>query len=237
VTDANGISDTSQFTITATNLMVQQETIPRATGNHPSFSVVLINPVTAGDTLVLSVGQPCATSTGTPTNSPVVSATWDGTALTRAVSTGCGVNGDAELWYLVGAGSATGTNATTVTVTLAASVTMPYLNVAEYADVTGLDQGAGATAATVGSTTNVGPVLSTPSSAGELVVSSAFVNRATLGTLATQVSPFVPLNLVTPFQGFGSYLIDPTASPEGYTYAQSGAGAWSAAVTAFSVGP
>ncbi len=153
------------------------------------------------------------------------------------MATGCGANGDAELWYLVGTGSASGTNATTVTVTLAAPVTMPYLNVAEYAGVTGFDQGAGATGATIGSTSDVGPVLSTPSSAGELVVSSAFVNRATLGTLATQVSPFVLLNLVTPFQGFGSYLVDPNTSPEGYTYVQSGAGAWSAAVTAFSVGP
>jgi hypothetical protein len=216
--------------------LVQQLTIPRATGNHASFSAVLVNPVTAGDTLVLSVAQPCDTSTGTYENSPVTTATWDGTALTRAVATGCGPNGEAELWYLVGAGSATGTNATTVTVTLAASVTLPYLNVAEYAGVTGLDQGPGTTATAVGATTTVGPVSSTPSAAGELVVSSTFVNRATLGTLATQVSPFVPLNLVTPYQGFGSYLIDPSTSPQGYSYVQSGAGAWSTAITAFAVG-
>jgi hypothetical protein len=237
LTDANGITDARQFTITVTDVMVQQMTIPRSTGNHPSFSVVLTDPVTAGDTLVLSVAQPCATSTGTLVNSPVTGASWDGTTLTRAVATGCSANGDAELWYLVGAASASGTNATTVTVTLAASVTVPYLSVAEYAGVTGLDPGTGATGTAVGATTAVGPVSCTPSSTGELVVSSTFVNRATLGTLATQVSPYVLLNLVTPYQGFGSYLIDPTTSPEGYTYLQSGPGAWSAAVTAFTVGP
>jgi hypothetical protein len=198
--------------------------------------VVFNYPVTAGDTLVLSVAQPCATSTGTLVSSPVTGASWDGTALTRAVATGCSANGDAELWYLIGTGSATGTAATTVTVDVAALVTMPYLSVAEYSGVTALDPGVGATGTAVGVSSTVGPVSATPSSAGELVVSSTFVNRATLGTLPAQVSPFVLLNLVTPFQGFGSYLIDPSASPEGYTYVQSGAGAWSAVVTAFAVG-
>ncbi len=75
VTDANGITDARQFTINVTDLMVQQMTIPRATGNHASFSVVLNYPVTPGDTLVLSVAQPCATSTGTYVSSPVISAT------------------------------------------------------------------------------------------------------------------------------------------------------------------
>ena len=236
VTDANGIIDARQFTIAVTDVMVQQMTIPRATGNHASFTVVLTDPVTAGDTLVLSIAQPCTTATGTFVSSPVTGATWDGTALTRAVATGCSVNGDSELWYLVGAGSASGTNATTVTVTMGASVTVPFLSVAEYADVTGLDPGVGAIATAVGAATSVGPVSSTPTSAGELVVTSTFVNRATLGTLATQVSPFVLLNVVTPYQGFGSYLIDPTTSTEGYTYVQSAPGAWSAVIAAFDVG-
>jgi hypothetical protein len=237
VTDANGVSALRVLTIVVNLPFVQQMTIPRAGGNHSSFAAVLSGPVAAGDTLVLSLAQPCATAAGTPVASPVTGATWDGTDFAVAVATGCTANGDAELWDLVDTGSASGSAATTVTVTLAAPATVPFLSVAEYTGVTGSDTAPAAGSSSSGSSATVDPGPATPSAPGELVVSTGFVNRATLGTLSTQLAPFVLLNQTTPYQGFGSYLVDPATSPRGFTYTQSAPGPWSAAICTFALAP
>jgi len=237
VTDANGIVGSEELTLPVTTAFVQQYTAARASGNHASLTAVLLAPVAAGDTLVLSLAQPCTTSTGTPTASPVTGATWDGAGFTEAVATGCTADGDAELWYLVGTGSATGTSATTVTVTLATAATVPFLDVVEYRGVGRFDPAPGASRAETGSTSSVSPGPATPSSPGELVVTSAFLGRATPSTLSTQLYPFALLNQTSPDEGFGAYLVDPVTSPLTYTFAQSAPAAWSAVIGAFSLAP
>ena len=127
-----------------------------------------------------------------------------------------------------GHGLGHGLSATTVSVTLAASASVAFLNVTEYADVTGVDPGADAAVATAGSSTAVSPGTVTPSAGGELVVGGAFVERATGTGLAGQLTPFLLLNQTSPDQGFGAYLVDPTATGIGFTYDQSAGGAWAA---------
>ncbi|HVC67271.1 MAG TPA: putative Ig domain-containing protein [Acidimicrobiales bacterium] len=235
VTDANGVWGMRELTITVTRAFVQQRALPKASGTSSSFTVVLLSPVAPGDTLVLSLAQPCTTATGSPVASPVASATWDGTGFTRAVATGCSADGDAEIWYLVGAGSATGTNATTVTVTLAAAASVPFLDVAEYTGVTASDPAPGASPRASGVGASVSPGSVAPSVAGELVITTAFVAPSTPSSLPTQMVPFVLLNQTSPYQGFGAYLVDPTTSPVTYTCTPTAPGAWSAVATAFAM--
>jgi len=235
VSDPNGVTDATTLTITVDPVFVRQVTIPRASGSHDTFTVTL-QTVGAGDTLVLSLAQPC-TDAGTPVLSGVLDANWNSRSFASVASTGCALDttGDAELWALVDTGSATG--ATTVTVHLAAAGTVPFLNVTEYAGVTGVDSAPGASAPDAGTGATVTPHTVTPSAAGELVVSSTFVNRATAGTLATQIDPFLALNQTTPFLGFGAFQVDPGTAPLGWSYTQTAPAAWASVTAAFTLAP
>lgn len=234
-TDANGVADVRTYTLTVTPVFVQQRTLPAQQESDSSYSVVLAAPVAAGDTLVLSIGQPCADDSG-PVDSAVADASWDGQGFAPAAATGCTDSGDAEIWDLVGTGAASGTAATTVTVDLAAPAYISFLNVTEYTSVTGTDASSAAAASASGSGSDVsaGPV--TPSGPDELVVSTASVDTPTSGSLAQQLAPSVLLNQSAPFQGFALFGIDQDASPSSWTYVQTAPDLWAAASCAFALG-
>ena len=160
------------------------------------------------------------------------SVTW-----TRATATGCGADGDAELWYgLSAAGAASGAK---VTVTLAAPAPVQFADVSEYAGVGVRDTGAAATTAASGGGAATGPGGVAPTGSGELVVSTTFVTRPVPHDVSTLVGSFVPLSLVTPYQGFGVYAVDASTTVLAPTYTQTVAGVptagpWASVATAFS---
>jgi hypothetical protein len=241
VTDSNGVSDATDATlpVTVTPVLVQQKSLSGSNLDTNLLTVALSEPVAAGDTLVLSLAQPCATKHGVHAASSVLSASWDGTPFVDALTTGCSGTGDAELWYLQGTGSATGSAATTVTVHLGATAAVSLLNVSEYTGVGGLDPGSGACHGASGTSTSVAPGTATPSRPGDLVATSAFVANPSSGDLATLLAPFGfgPLNQLAPYTGFAALLVDPTSAAVPYTYPQSASGPWAAVQCAFARNP
>jgi hypothetical protein len=238
-TDANGGTGTQSFTITVTNPYVRQST-SRPAGTNATFNVNLVNGVTAGDALVMTLAQGCATTTGTAVDSHVTGVSGDSITWTRAVATGCGPDGDAEVWY--GLATTTAAPGARVAITLNAAADVPYASVTEYTGVTGWDSTSGATSGAGGSGASVGSAASTPASTGELVVGGAYVTRATPSSLAGLVGPFVPLNTISPNLGLGIYAVDATTAPLTLTYTQTvggvpTAGPWSAVITAFTLAP
>ena len=240
VFDANGLSDTKELTITVTNPFVRQSTTKPA-GNASSFQVTLSNGVGAGHALVLSVSQACTRTSSTPAtavDSHVTGVTGDSLTWVKATATGCSANGDAEVWY--GLGTTAAGAGTKITVSLNATAEVQYANVAEYAGVTGIDSASGATASASASSSTVSPGSSTPSAAGELVVSAAYTTLPTGTSLAGLVDPFVPLNLVSPYRGFGTYAVYATTTPLTYSFTQKvggtpTAGSWASVITAFTL--
>jgi len=204
----------------------------------PSFTVVLPSGVLAGDALVLSVAQPCLRGT-TAVDSHVTAVSGASVTWLRAAGTTCGADGAAELWYgLRSPGSPAGT---TVTVSLHTSATVSYAEVAEYAGVTGLDTTAGSSSGAQGSSIPVGPGAATPGSAGELLVSGAYVARAVPLSLVGLLGSFVPLSTVSPFHGMAAWVVDDTRAAQGLTYTQMVGGTpvsgpWSAATATFTLG-
>jgi len=238
-TDANGGYGSRTYTITVTDPYVRQSTT-RPAGTNATFNINLVGGVTAGDALVMTLAQGCATTTGTPVDSHVTGVAGDAITWTRAVATGCGPDGDAEVWY--GLATTAAAPGAKVTVTLSAAADVPYASVTEYTGVTGWDSTSGATSGAGGSGSSVGSAASTPTSAGELVVGGAYVTRATLSSLAGLVGPFVPLNTISPYLGLGIYAVDATTAPLTLTYTQTvggvpTAGPWSAVITAFTLAP
>jgi hypothetical protein len=245
VTDAEGVgSDPASFTITVTNPFVRQSRLVPSDSGGLTFPVKLNSGVTAGDALVLTVAQACSTATlpaVTTVDSHVTGVTGGTVTWTEAAASGCHTtganNGDAEIWYgLHTAAAATGS---VVTVTLATTAPVQYAGVTEYAGLGGSDPAA--TASADGTGTTVSPGSSTPSAAGELVVSSAYVSHMT-ATLAGKVVPFVPLATISPYSGFGAWAVDATTDPLSYSFVQTvggvpTAGSWSAAIAAFTFTP
>ena len=194
--------------------------------------------VIAGHALVLTVDQSCTTTAGAPVDSHVTGVSGDAITWTKAVATGCTANGDTEVWY--GLGTTTGGSSTKVTVTLNATARVQFANVTEYTGITGWDGTAGASATASGSGVQVSSGASSPSTAGELLVAGAFVTRPTPSSLTGLIDPFADLNVVNPNSGFAAYVVDATTAQVGLGYTQSvggvpSAGAWSAAITAFSL--
>ena len=234
VADDNGVVAVSHLTISVTSNHVQEFASTQTTGNRTSVGLLLGDPVAAGDTLVVTVAQPCRTSTGTLLASEVTGVTWSSSAFTRAVATGCSAQGDAEIWYLHGTSAAAG--GSTVTVTLAKAVVASYVNVTEYHGVTGRDPAAGATSHASGPSTTVVPGSVTPSGPGELVVATAYVAQPTLASLGTQLAPYLLQGQRSPFLGYSAYVIDPDTSPIGPGYTQGAPGAWAGVQCAFELG-
>ena len=235
VVDANGAVASMSLTLTVTDPLIQE--VSGHTGSDAStLALTLLRPVAVGDALVLSVDEACLKGAGGAVDSHVTGVSGASVTWTRATATGCGADGDAELWYGLGAtGAASGAK---VTVTLAASAPVQFANVAEFSGVGARDTGSAATTGATGITASTGPGSVSPTSAGELVVSATFVTRATPHDLSALVGPFVPLNLVTPYQGLGVYAIDATTTPLVPTYTQTttgvpAAGPWSSVATAF----
>ena len=143
VFDANGAFASQQLTIVVTSAYVRQAATSPA-GNAASFKVTLPLGVGGGDTLVLSVSQACTNTTvlpATAVDSHVTAVSGDGITWARAVATGCGPDGDAELWYGLGAPAAA--PGTKITVTLATSAAVQFADVLELSGITGLDGSAG----------------------------------------------------------------------------------------------
>ena len=197
-------------------------------------------PIIAGDALVVSVAQACATSGGTHVDAPVSGVSGDSLTWSRAVATGCSTDGDAELWYGIDVpGAAAGTK---FTVTLAGSAVVQFVNVAEYRGIVARDTTSPATVDAVGTGSTTGPGSVTPATSGELVVSDTFVTRATPVSLAGLVGPFVALNATSPYEGLGVFAVDATAAvlTPAYTQTVAGsptAGPWSSVATAFTFTP
>jgi len=238
VTDANNVSDTvdQTFAITVTSVLVQEKSLSFSNADLNLLTLNFGTPVAAGHTLILSVAQACATKLGVHVVSPVVSASWNSTAFVPAQANGCTGTGDAELWYLQGTGSATGSAATTVTVHLTPSAAVSLLNVSEYTGVLGLDPGAGACHQASGTSATVTPGAATPSGPGDLVVTAAFVAHPSAGDLTALLAPygFSPLNPAGPGTGFAAMLVDPTSSTVPYSYLQPVSGPWATVECAFS---
>ena len=239
VVDGNGAVASVSLTLTVTQPLVQQ--VSTHTGSDASTVVLtLLRAVTPGDALVLAVDQACLKGAGGAVDSHVTAVSGASVTWTRATATGCGADGDAELWYGLGAaGAASGAK---VTVTLAASAPVQFANVSEFAGLAARDAGATATTKATGTTAATGPGDVSPTTSGELVVSATFVTRATPHDLSASVGPFVPLNLVPPYQGVGVYAIDATTAVLTPTYTQTTAGVptagpWSAVAAAFAFAP
>ena len=241
VADANGVSDAVDhaFALTVTPVLVQQKSMTSSNTDSNLLSLAFGAPVAAGDTLVLSVAQSCATKLGGHAAAAVVSVVWDGTSFLPAQAIGCSGTADAELWYLHGTGSATGSAATTVTVHLGATAAVSLLNVSEYTGVLGLDPGPGACHASSGTSATVASGTATPSRPGDLVTTSAFVADPSSGGLTSVLAPygFSPLNPAGPGTGFAAMLVDPTAAAAPYSYLQSASGPWATVECAFSRNP
>ena len=235
VFDADGASDSVPVTLYITQALVQ-EVGTRTASNATSVALTLPLAVTAGDALVLSLDQACATSGGTHVDAHVSAVSGDSVTWSRAVATGCSADGDAELWYgLAASGAPAGTK---VTVTLAAATVVQFANVAEYRGLAAHDTSSPVTVDATGTGATAGPGTLTPNTSGELVVSDTFVTRPTPASLAGLVGPFVPLNTLSPFQGLGAFCIDATTAPLSPTYTQTVAGVptagpWSSVATAF----
>ena len=238
VTDANGAAASVSLTLTVTPVYDQQVS-GHTVSNSPSVTLTLVLPVVHGDTLVLSLAQACLTTAGSTVDSAVTTLSGGSVTWVRAASTGCSGDGDAELWYgLDAAGAASGSK---VTVTLSAAAPVQYADVTEYSGVTALDAAAATTSGSTGTGASTGPGIVSPTAAGELVVSTTFVTRATPQAVATLVGPFVALNTVTPYQGLGLYAVDATIAALIPTYTQTTGGVpvtgpWSSVATAFALG-
>jgi hypothetical protein len=235
VSDGNGAEAFVSLTLTVTDPLSQQ--IAGHTGSDTStIALTLSLPVVHGDALVLTVDQACLKSAGSAVDSHVTGVSGASVTWTRATATGCGADGDAELWYGLGAaGAAAGAK---VTVTLAASAPVQFADVSEYAGIGARDTGAAATTGATGTAAATTPGGVAPTGVGELVVSTTFVTRPTPHGLSTLVGPFVPLSLVTPYQGLGVYAVDATTATLTPTYTQTVAGAptagpWASVATAF----
>ncbi len=239
VSDGDGAYASSLFTLTVTGALIQQVGT-HTTANGTSVSLTLTLPITAGDALVVSVDQACATSSGAHVDAHVSGVSGDSIAWSRAVATGCSTDGDAELWYGIDVpGAAAGTR---ITVTLAGSAVVQFVDVAEYRGVVARDTTSPATVDAAGTGSTTGPGTVTPATSGELVVGDTFVTRATPASLVGLVGPFVALNTTSPYEGFGVFAIDATAAvlTPGYTQTVAGsptAGPWSSAATAFTFTP
>ena len=236
-TDANGAFDQRTFTVTVTNALVHQISTAPA-GDNSSFTVSLTGGVIAGHTLVLTMAQSCTTMAGAPVDSHITGVSGDAIPWTKGVATGCTANGDTEVWY--GLGTTTGGSSTKITVTLNATSHVQFANVTEYTGITGWDGTAGASATASGSGVQVSSGTSSPSTAGELLVAGAFVTRPTPNSLTGLIDPFADLNVVNPNSGFAAYVVDATTAQLGLGYTQTvsgvpSAGAWSAAITAFTL--
>jgi len=234
--DANQGSASGSFTLVVTNPHMGD--IPVSPGTVPAFQITLPIAVATGDTLVLSVAQSC-TKGSTPVDAHVTGVTGGSVTWARAVSTGCGPDGDVEVWYGLNAPAAAPGAA--VSVTLNADANVSYADLAEYSGITGLDTSVGSTHSGQGITGAVSPGASTPGTAGELVVSDAYVGTATPASLVGLVDPFVSLGTVSPFRGLATYAVDGTTTPLSYTYTQAAGGVptsgpWSAAIAAFTLG-
>ena len=235
VIDGNGAVASASLTLAVIDPMVQTSSMHTGS-DAPSVALTLPRPVASGDALVLSVAQACTKVAGGAVDSHVTVVSGASVTWTRATATGCGADGDAELWYGLGAtGAASGAK---VTVTLAASVPVQFANVSEFAGIDARDAGAAATTGATGTTAATGPGSVSPSVAGELVMSTTFVTRTTPHDVSALVGPFVPLNLVSPYQGLGVYAIDATTAALTPTYTQTAAGVptpgpWASVATAF----
>jgi hypothetical protein len=185
---------------------------------------------------MLSVDQACLMGAGGAVDSHVTVVSGASVTWTRTTATGCGADGDAELWYGLGAtGAASGAK---VTVTLAASAPVQFANVSEFAGIDARDTGATATTGATGTTAATGPGSVSPTTSGELVMTATFVTRATPHDISASVGPFVPLNLVPPYQGLGVYAIDATTAALSPTYTQTTggiptSGPWASVAAAF----
>ena len=228
------------YNVTIANLVAHQYSV-KPSGTASSFIVSLPNGINSGDALVLSLSQFCSTTVGVTVDSPVSSVTGGTVTWHLADATGCTANGDAEIWYGLGTtAAAAGSAAAKVTVTLAAAADVQFVNVTEYSGVTSQDSamGANGSASGIGSTVTSGS--NTPSADGELIVSDSFVNGPTPSSLTGLVNPFAPLNLVSPFRGFGTYAVDATTAPLDPSYSQTSGGfpvtgSWASVTTAFAV--
>jgi hypothetical protein len=227
------------FVLTVIPVLVQQKSYSSWNADNSLLTITMSQSVAAGNTLILSVAQPCATKRGIHAAAPVVSATWDGTAFVAAQATGCSGAADAELWYLQGTGTATGSAATTVTVHLGAAAAVSLLNVSEYTGVLGLDPGSDACHQRSGTSTPVASGTATPSGSGDLVATSAFVADPSSGDLPSLLAPygFSPLNPAGPGTGFAAMLVDPMSAAVPYSYLQSASGPWATAECAFARNP
>jgi hypothetical protein len=235
VTDANGAVGSASLTLTVTTPFVQQIS-GHTSSDATSVALTLVLPVVHGDTLVLSLAQACLTSADGAVDSPVASVSGGSVTWVRATATGCSGDGDAELWYgLDAAGAASGAK---VTVSLSAAAPVQFANVAEYTGVAAHDGDGAATSASAGTSASTGPGTVSPTTAGELVVSTTFVTQSTPHVVSTLVGPFVALNPVTPYQGLGVYAVDATTAALTPSYTQTTAGVpatgpWSSVATAF----
>jgi hypothetical protein len=242
VADANGVVGTADFTLAVTDPFVSQIST-KPTGTASTFVISLPNGVSSGHALVLSLSQLCTTTGGVVVNSQVTTVTGGTVIWQPANSTGCSANGDAEIWYGLGTSAAApGSAAAKVTVTLAAAADVQFVNVTEYSGVTSRDTTSGANVSGSGTASTVTPGPINPFANGELVVSDAFVNQPTPSSLTGLVNPFAPLNLISPFRGFGTYAVDATTAAVTSTYTQTSAGApatgsWAAVTAAFTVAP
>jgi hypothetical protein len=239
VTDGNGAVATVALTLTVSDPLVQQVSVHTGS-DGATVAVTLPRAVAGGDALVLSLDQACLKGAGGTVDSHVTGVSGGSVSWTRATATGCGPDGDAELWYgLAASGAAAGAK---VTATLAGSAPVQLDSVAEYAGIDAHDGGAAATTGASGATASTGPGDVTPTVAGELVVSTTFVTRATPHDVTALVGPFAPLGLVTPYQGLAVYAVDATTAvlTPGYVQTTAGvptAGPWASVATAFSFGP
>ena len=239
VTDANGADTSATFTIVISDpLVVQTSTAP--TGDNSTFKVTLVNGVSTGNTLILTVDQACTTGAGSPVDSHVTAVSGDSVTWIPAAVTGCTARGDTEVWY--GFNSIAGGSTTKITVTLNAVAQVQYANVTEYAGITGWDAASGATSVSSGTGAQVNSGASFPSTPGELVIAGAFVTRGTPSTLSGLVDPLAGLNVVSPDQGIAAYAADSSTTPLDLAYLQTvggvpASGPWTAAITSFILGP
>ena len=235
VIDGNGAVASASLTLTVIDPLVQQSSMHTGS-DASSVALTLPRPVAGGDALVLSVDQACTKIAGGAVDSHVTVVSGASVTWTRATATGCGADGDAELWYGLGAtGAASGAK---VTVALAASASVQFANVTEFSGIDARDTGATATASAIGTTAATGPGSVSPTVAGELVLSTTFVTRTTPHDASAAVWPFVALNLVPPYQGLGVYAIDATTTALTPAYTQTTAGVpasgpWASVATAF----
>ena len=180
--------------------------------------------ITSGDTLVLLVADQ---STGGATVNSVTGGgvtTWQ-----KAGGTGSTGNGDSEIWY----GTVTASGQTNVTVNLSARTNFQLADLSEWSGLaaTPLDK----TNSANGSGTAVTAGAVTPSVAGDLVISGAYVATGD-GTQPAPSNGFTSLTEVAGggnFRGYPAYLIDGSTSAISTTWTAPGSGSWSAAIASF----